>query len=228
MWAQDPIAFRPYYWNGFENATENANWTMVSDNSNPLNKWVVGSAMSSISTNSTKLLYVSYDNGTSAGFNGNGSTVIMAYRDFTIPAGGTYSFYLDYKHKAEVGDSLFICWVDDPNVNIPTTTTGVLPSWVKQYAKTIDITSNYWKVSSFTVCGGSTGKLVFVWKKNNPSSSVNNIPAEIAVDNVQLNKNSPLRYFTGFDSPEEIQGWTLHNTPILGTITRRPDRKSVV
>ena len=72
MWAQDPIAFRPYYWNGFENATENANWTMVSDNSNPLNKWVVGSAMSSISTNSTKLLYVSYDNGTSAGFNGNG------------------------------------------------------------------------------------------------------------------------------------------------------------
>ena len=21
MWAQDPIAFRPYYWNGFEDAT---------------------------------------------------------------------------------------------------------------------------------------------------------------------------------------------------------------
>ena len=224
MWAQDPIAFRPYYWNGFEDATENANWTMVSDNSNPLNKWVVGSAMSSISTNSTKLLYISYDNGTSAGFNGNGSTVIMAYRDFTIPAGGTYSFYLDYKHKAEAGDSLFICWVDDPSVNIPTTTTGVLPSWVKQYAKkidVIDVKSNYWKVSSFTVCGGSAGKLVFVWKKSNPSSSVNNIPAEIGVDNVQLNKNSPLRYFTGFDSAEEMQGWTLHNTPEFGSVVNK-------
>lgn len=206
------------YRHGFENATENSSWTMVADNSTSVNKWVIGTATSLTPTHS---LYVSYNDGANAGYNEYGATVIMAYRSLTIPAGGIHSVYLDYRnHNVIDGDTLFICWVDDASVTIPANTGGVLPSWVAQYAKTTEtVSSAAWKSSSFTVCGGTTGRLVFVWKKNSTnSSSTANTNAIISIDNIQINRNTHYSYYTGFDTPEEIDGWTLHNA---STVTNK-------
>lgn len=198
------------YKHGFENATENSSWTMVADNHTSVNKWVIGTATSLTPTHS---LYVSYNDGANTGYNEGSSTVIMAYRSLTIPAGGTYSVFLDYRNYNVVdGDVLYVCWVDDPSVTMPTNTGGVLPSWVTQYAKTTEtISSAAWKSSSFVVCGGTTGKLVFVWQKNSTNLSSTNTNSVIAIDNIQINRNTHNSYYTGFDTPEEIEGWTLHN-----------------
>ncbi len=196
------------YKNGFEVDTENSQWQFVGNDASATNKWVIGQAVKQAGL---KSLYVSPD-GTAKGYNDNSAQIVtMAYRSFNLPAGGTYSFFLDFRHQGvQSSDSLFVCWVDDPAITIPATTGGVLPSWVRTKAKVVDqaLYTNQ-RNMSFSVCGGE-GKLVIVWKKGNtaPTNTIKN--NEIYVDNIQINKNLDYNYFTGFDDNEETAGWTLY------------------
>lgn len=197
------------YKNGFEVDAENLQWHFVGNDASATNKWVVGQAVKQAGL---KSLYVSPD-GDAKGYNDNTAQIVtMAYRSFDLPAGGTYSFFMDYRHQGvSSSDSLFVCWVDDPTIAIPTTTGGALPSWVRAKAKVVDqaLYSNQRNLS-FSVCGGA-GRLVIVWKKGNasPTNTIKN--NEIYIDNIQINKNLDYTYFTGFDDNEETAGWTLYS-----------------
>jgi len=199
------------YKNGFENATENTLWTLVTDQNNASNSWAIGSAQF---LSGSKSLYVSSDNGTTADYLDAATSVLIAYRDFTLPAGATYSFYFDYRNYAQPGDTLFVCWIDDSSITIPTTTNGTLPSWVS--TKTVFKTGtnkSTWTTCSFKICSGSgSGRLAFVWKKHTNSPTNNKIAAYIAIDNIQLNLNTHIPYFSGFDNAQEQDGWILYNT----------------
>ena len=61
------------------------------------NGWVIGTAESSTGSNS---LYVSNDGGTTATYN-NTSTVIYAWRDFTITTAGNYDYMFDWQCTGE-------------------------------------------------------------------------------------------------------------------------------
>ncbi len=198
------------YWNGFENVTENNSWQFVGDNNNSANKWVVGTATK---LTDQKSLYVSYDNGSTVGYNDQSSTIIVAYRDFVIPEGQSYSVHLDYRHNAKNGDMLYVCWVDDPSVGMPTSiTSATLPNWVNDYAKkSVSLNSNAWKPLAFTAC--KSGKLVFVWQKHNSAQTNANESATIAIDNIQVNRNLDYNYFSGFDNEQQREGWILYSQP---------------
>ncbi|MDR0831100.1 MAG: T9SS type A sorting domain-containing protein [Prevotellaceae bacterium] len=203
------------YKNGFENATENAAWQMVSDSRNPANNWVVGNAAGTF--RSGNALYISSNLVSKpATYNDTAATTVFASREFILPVGGTYSIFFDLKnYTPQNTDSLFVCWVDN-SVNIQLNADGSLPDWVHQTNKLSEILqygqANAWKTSSFSVCGtGNPEKLVFVWKKNSIHSANTAVAAIISIDNIQINQNTPINYFSGFDTPEQRAGWTFVN-----------------
>jgi len=202
------------YKNGFEGAT--TGWNFVSDPHNPANAWVVGTA---VKLTGAKSLYVSADGGITANYNDTASSTVFAYCSFTLPEYHSYSIYFDWRSGGAIGDSLYVCWVND-NTPILPEANGTLPTWVNATKKLVlggQPTTWQNTKNSFSVCGtGQPAKLVFVWRNNgdgvgpstSPSSSRS--PAG-SIDNLQINQNSDLNYKTGFDSAAETVGWTLYN-----------------
>ncbi|MDR1544266.1 MAG: hypothetical protein LBS50_07685 [Prevotellaceae bacterium] len=204
------------YKNGFESGTENSAWDLVTDSRNPANSWVIGTA---VYASGTKGLYITSNTQATtppANYNNNGATIIFAHREFLLPANDTYSIFFDFINRTDMAeDSLFICWVDN-SVNIEITPDGSLPAWVRQTNK---LPANMQASSpaanrttlSFSVCGtGQPAKLVFVWKKHSANTAAT-VSARICIDNIQINKNSHINYYSGFDNATEIGGWVLQN-----------------
>ena len=84
---------------GFEDATENANWTIV-NGSSAINKFYIGTAASNGGTQS---LYVSNDNGVSNTYTSSSAAAgyVYAYREFTITSTGFYTASFDWRCKGE-------------------------------------------------------------------------------------------------------------------------------
>ena len=60
-------------------------WTVVNNAPvNPTNKWYVGPLLTGFPGNAA---YISYDGGTTYGYNGSASSLVHFYRDVTFPAG---------------------------------------------------------------------------------------------------------------------------------------------
>ncbi|MDR3328474.1 MAG: T9SS type A sorting domain-containing protein [Prevotellaceae bacterium] len=196
---------------GFEVATENANWVTVPDSHNPANTWSIGSAVFQ-SGGGTNSLYVSDDGGTSAHYNDAATTVIFAYREFTLPANKSFSFSYNYRKFTTPNDSLFVCWVEDATIPITVNSDGSMPSWVTTTAKAkiglSTVGTAYSTNNSFSInCGtGVAAKLVFVFKKG----AVPITNRVVCIDNIWVNECYNT-YYTGFDNADEQAGWTLYN-----------------
>ena len=88
------------YTHGFEDTTENANWTIV--NATSVNKFVISTALNNGGTYS---LYVS--NSTASpyanSYNSSNPCYTMAYREFTVATAGVFTFDFDWKCEGEGG-----------------------------------------------------------------------------------------------------------------------------
>ena len=84
---------------GFEDAAENANWTIV-NGSSAINKFYIGTAAANGGTQS---LYVSNDNGVSNTYTSSSAAAgyVYAYREFTITSTGFYTASFDWRCKGE-------------------------------------------------------------------------------------------------------------------------------
>ena len=87
------------YFCGFEDDTENAQWTLV--NGDLTNQWCIGTADKH---EGEKGLYISNDGGTSSGYSPNSPATTFAYRTFEITEEGAYSISFDYNVLGEGSD----------------------------------------------------------------------------------------------------------------------------
>ena len=113
-----PAVADTYYFCDFENDTENATWQL----NTPKNEgyewphlWCIGSA---VSKDGERSLYVSADNGATAGYTSGNARIVIAWREFDNLEAGEYDIAIDWR---SVGDSLraalYVAWVPDDAPN---------------------------------------------------------------------------------------------------------------
>ena len=166
------------YFCGFEDATENAQWTLNPTATSAVvlpNKWFIGKAAAQMGLQS---LYISGDEGQTNSYVTQKVAAVYAYREFILPAG-------------QLGDNsckLYVCWVPT-SIRLNSITTGTLPTWVNSNqieAITIEPGAE-WKTATGQIPQSPTAvtrRLVFIWA-NNPSTS-SPIPPSAAIDNIQI------------------------------------------
>ena len=167
------------YFCGFEDATENRQWTLNAGNNgrNAANKWYVSHAEVYAGDSA---LNISNDGGATAGY-ANSACAVVAYRTITLPA-GTYDLsYTYYAGGESTNDALYACVVAS-NVNPQSNVIGSLPSGIPSSTTALNLTGG-WQVATTTITStGQPMKLVFCWR-NNGSTNVN--PGG-CIDNVQI------------------------------------------
>ncbi len=130
----------------FEDAAENAVWTLnpiVSEQYRCTNEWHIGTGAEN---GGTMGLYISADGGTTAGYVNQGTSVI-AYRALTLAA-GDYELSFDWQAVGfEDEDGLYVCWMPE-SVATNSANDMSMSRWVSKYWLTI-----YWQhgVAPFTV-----------------------------------------------------------------------------
>ncbi len=152
-------------------------------NGSATNAWFYGSATG----NSGNSLYIS-DNGADYQYDTGSSSIVHAYRDFTIPAGSTIAnFSFDWQGEAESSWDYMKVWLV-PDTFTPTVGTNISAgagvvevgqfngqsSWQTYSTPSLDV-SEY---------AGSTMRLVFEWTNDNsfgsqPPSAIDNINISI-------------------------------------------------
>ncbi len=202
-----PVAQLPYDY-GFEDATENAQWTLNSGivGATLTNKWYVSSAQRYSGSNS---LLISNDNGVTAAYS-NVANYAVSYREFSLPA-GNYDLSFAWKSQGEpVNDGLYVCWV--PQHISTGSSTYSLPSFVNTYALTFDGerfltgTSEWITEMETLVSSGGTMKLIFVWVNNGTGS----YPTGACVDNIQIAPQ-------GCDKPHSVNATVSNGTDAVIT-----------
>ena len=165
------------YFCGFEDAAENANWTL---NNGPAgaratNKWYVSNAEVYAGDSA---LNVSNTQGQTASY-ANSSVCIVAYRTIQLPA-GTYDLSYTYYAGGEgTADALYACVVAN-NVNPLSNAAGTLPAGIT--ATPMNLTGG-WQVATTTITStGAPQKIVFIWCNN----AANNLNPGGCIDNVQI------------------------------------------
>ncbi|MDR1592735.1 MAG: fibronectin type III domain-containing protein [Prevotellaceae bacterium] len=199
------------YWHGFEatsgtpaEAAENANWQLVPDGAK-VNRWVIGNAPGAARTKQYGL-YVSNDGGATTNYSPE-SSVSMAYREFTLPAGSDYSIAFDWKARGNINDSLYVCWVTNPSTVIAAGAGSTLPSWVATDLKAqLGGSPSVFRSKAIKVTGnGQPAKLVFIWKNSNATAGT----PGACIDNIEINSITRSDYTCGFDDAAENAKWTL-------------------
>ncbi len=95
------------YFCGFETEEDMDGWILKNVENSNTNKWVVGNATA---FKGEKSLYISGDNGITAGYN-NISTGVAAYKEFSLEADFSYIAF-DWKGLGDRRyDKLYVCWV---------------------------------------------------------------------------------------------------------------------
>lgn len=185
-----PVSTFPYSCD-FEDATENAAWTLVNGTND--NTWVVGSAQNN-TTGGGNALYVSNDNGTSASYTKTSAMVVYAYRELDL-APGEYTVSFDWKCQGESTFDYILAAVVPSSVTLTAGT--ALPAGVtnsamtaagwqnigpsgQQYIKMNLSTSWTTQNSFFTVAASGTYKLVFLWRNDgsggtDPGACIDNV-----------------------------------------------------
>ncbi|GBU24889.1 hypothetical protein R83H12_01524 [Fibrobacteria bacterium R8-3-H12] len=197
----------------FENATENANWTL--ENGSQTNQWFIGTAAKNAGSNG---LYISNDNGTTNAATSGYISYVYAYRSINFTAAGNYTVSFNWRSSGlSTSANLRAFLVPDNvttlvagNANGNTSSMNNVPTgWIA----VSDILSNQpsaWQSFSASVNVPSIGtyKLVFFWK----NTSLNNPPA--AVDNILVAR-------------EGISATVLNSFGILATPYTQPAAQTV-
>lgn len=189
LFAQTPVSTLPYFC-GFEDAQENANWTLnrrggLGANIPLPTNWTIGTGAKH---SGYRGLYVYNTNPDAAEYNGSSEVLTVADREFSLPI-GTYDLALDWRCLGDsVSDAIYVYWVPaSTNItgrSISTLPTGVTPltfngknflsgtaSW-KQAMTTVNVNTN------------QNYKLVIVWRNNatntyNPGGCVDNVQLQV-------------------------------------------------
>ena len=205
----DNIRFIPFdgshYVNKLESPADLSDWTLINE---PLgNAWVAGNALSATGN---KCLYVSADEGLTAGYvNGATPTVITAYTTVTLPKGVLHEVSFAWLANGIPGrDYLSVCVVDSEYYSMDSTTAGVLPPWyAKSLVKSIAGQRSFGNRESFQVIG--TGKpmhIAFVWQ--NVAGGVASTPGG-AIDDLTIVPIDITQYKGDFENAAEHFGWTI-------------------
>lgn len=162
------------------------NFTAANDftllNGTQTNKWFYGA----VTGNAGSSLYISNNNGVANAYTVNSSSVVQAYRDFTIPAGSVIAnFSFDWKGDGESTFDYLRVWVV-PAAFTPTAgtqiTAGAGRVQVGQFNQETTW-QNYSTINlNISAYAGNTMRLVFEWRND---GSVGSQPP-IAVDNINL------------------------------------------
>ncbi|MCQ2350118.1 MAG: hypothetical protein MJZ98_06535 [Paludibacteraceae bacterium] len=194
------------YFCGFEVTAENNAWSFV-NHAGSQTSWSVGTAQARNAGGNG--MYVSNDNGTTAAYSATQSAVVVAYREFTLPAGHRYAFTFDWKGRGDnaINDYMTVCLVDNPTVQL--TGGNTVPAWVNTYKRLDSLrNSTIWRTNSFEVVGtGATVKLAFVWRNDNALAT----NPGACVDNIYVREITDLNYFCDFTDANEVANWHIQN-----------------
>ena len=176
---------------GFEDQTENSNWTLV--NNPATNVWSIGSA--TCAGTSGNSLYVSNDNGTTNAYNKNAASTVFAVRDITLDtAARYYALSFDYKGIGETNTDYLKVWLakDYPaqvtanNLGTGTDVEGATYVAVNgsQYLGRSENWTHVNHILQRTDGWGDNGllRIYLMWRNNNVDGS--NPPA--AIDNIAV------------------------------------------
>jgi uncharacterized protein (TIGR02145 family) len=176
----------------FEDADENANWTLA--NGTQTNKWYIGTAANN---GGEKGLYISSDAGISNNYSTSSISYVYAYREIDIEETAPYYVEFDWKTNGENNWDVLKAFLIPTSLN-PDLSAGAsngmsgssnnAPSeWMDAGNMSSYNNSSYWQ-QSYAEKDLEAGSyyLVFFWK--NDSSDGSNPPA--AIDNIRIVKNT--------------------------------------
>ena len=167
------------YTDGFETLS---GWTLSSGTQS--NKWSFGTAVNNGGTHS---MYISDSYGATNTYTLTSSSIVHAYKDFTIPAGFTQAeLKFDWKALGESANDLLRVWVI-PATTTPIAGTGLVASTSNIKVGNDLLLSSTWNnvfINDMNVApyAGGTMRLVFEWRNNATLGS--QPPA--AIDNIEL------------------------------------------
>ena len=207
----------------FEAAGDNG-WTLK--NGTCTNKWHVGSFTSPAGHSGS--LFISSDGGTTAGYNINAGSVVVAEKLFQTGTSDSLTISFDLTVKGEgIYDYLKVFWVDT-NVNYEASASFPGPNYASyDYSNNVIMGTTYLNNLSATTRMSTTianepntsKKLVFVWKNDQtnggqPGAIIDNI--SIIATPTPTSTPTPLPYSCDFEASGD-NGWTLKN----GTCTNQ-------
>ena len=185
----DPVTVFPYL-TGFEEGEDGA-WSFVND---ATNKWYIGTGAA---RSGVRGLYISDNNGTTAGYNTSGVQFSYAYRIFTLPETGLYSVGFDWKANGEGSYDYLRAWLapaqddtmltagHDPvgGTDSYSYTTATPTGWVDLGGK-MNLQTTWQSVHATPELAGGSYMFVFMWA-NDGSGGTN---PGACVDNIQLSQ----------------------------------------
>lgn len=169
----------------FEDEAERGSWILNAgrEGGKCKNRWYSGTA---VHNGGAYSLYISADQGATAGYIAEGTTVV-AYRELTLPA-GKYELSFDWQAVGYKDDALYVCWMPVSEMTTSVPNNSNLPAWVKLNAIEFEdgstkLASSAWKTTYATLeSDGTPHKLVFVW--NNGVVTV--APPAACIDNIYI------------------------------------------
>ena len=184
-------ATTPYVY-GFEDVTENNDWTLV--NGSQTNKWAIGSAEA---LTGSKALYVSADNGTTSGYTITSTSTVWAYRTFNLTA-GMYDASFFYKSGGEGTTTLYdyMRVFIAPASDVPTAGSRVIgsttidatdkpTSWIELAPSALLLQTDWTQVSSeFAVSADGLYNVVLLWRNDGSAGT----QPGACVDDVNIQK----------------------------------------
>ena len=170
------IATLPYNCD-FEDATENAAWTIV--NGNEANKWYIGGA---VNNGGDSALYISNDNGATNNYTISTAANVWAYRDIQFDSNMEFILSFNWRAYAESCCDYIKVFLGTPvPVEAGSSSTPAGATQIGQY----NLQSN-WQTENVTLNGSqysnTTKRLYFLWHND---GSVGTMPPG-AIDNIVL------------------------------------------
>lgn len=171
----------------FEDDAHLSEWTL---NAGPFggrctNKWYIGNA---VNNGGKRSLYISYDEGSSAGYLGGDGNMesVSAYVTLNLPA-DNYELSFDWQALGMNNDGFYVCWVPEDVPTNSTDQTGTPPKYVTDYSVIVGgrkcLNNSLWNsVYGPFKSDGEPHKLVFVW--NNSSSGA--VSPAACIDNINI------------------------------------------
>lgn len=227
-----PVNAQPYFCS-FEEWTENVLWKF--DSGSNTSKWSIGNALSNYGDSA---LYVSTDNGLTAGYDAKAGYVSV-YRDFVLGRGSSYEVSFEWINPSQ--GKMYVCWFDPTLVAGPYSGMSVmaLPAFVKNNKKpwssndgavqvlgdTLMNNSGHWQKGSFTVMGtGRTMRLLFFWMNDTGAASNANglVKHGAGIDNVQIGCVSSCGYLTEVAYDSNGDGTGTLSWKVFSDATGRP------
>ena len=189
-----PVSSLPYFC-GFEDASENANWTLnrrtgLSANVPLPSNWTISSGAKH---SGIRGLYIFTTAGganeSTAQYDGSKAVMTVAERTFSIPA-GTYDLAFDWRCLGDsINDAIAVYWVPASTVvsgnatgSLPTSLTPLTIAGKKYLSGSASWTQSR---TTVTVSGTQSYKLLFIWHNNttntyNPSGCIDNVQLQVS------------------------------------------------